>query len=323
MTKALHGVVAHFGDALARAAHRLEPRFTFDAHAAMHRQTAPPLSSPGRWSPNRHCRLVRAADGWLAVNLARADDVRSVPAWTGCALGAEPWTAVRDFCADRPTSALLESAVLLGLPVAIVGERTAADPVTASSERRAHWTLRAFDLSALWAGPLCGSLLARCGIEVTKIESPGRPDPMRRDAALNGAKRHLTLPLDSSEAKALIAQADILITNSRAAALARLGLSPDTLFALNPTLIWVAITAHGFVGPGAQRVGFGDDCAAAGGLVAWRDDAPRFLGDALADPLTGIAAATAALDAVAGARGGLIDISLAGTAALAARVFHG
>ena len=73
----------------------------------------------------------------------------------------------------------------------------------------------------------------------------------------------------------------------------------------------MAITAHGFAGPGATRVGFGDDCAAAGGLVRWEDGAPRFLGDALADPLTGLEAALAVL---AGQRG-LVDMAMARVAA--------
>ena len=73
----------------------------------------------------------------------------------------------------------------------------------------------------------------------------------------------------------------------------------------------MAITAHGFTGPGALRVGFGDDCAAAGGLVDWQGDEPRFRGDALADPLTGLEAALAVL----AGRTGLIDMAMARIAA--------
>ena len=78
-----------------------------------------------------------------------------------------------------------------------------------------------------------------------------------------------------------------------------------------PHLAWVTITAHGFTGEGAGRVGFGDDCAVAGGLVRWEAGKPRFLGDALADPLTGLDAATRVL---AGERG-LIDMAMARVAA--------
>jgi crotonobetainyl-CoA:carnitine CoA-transferase CaiB-like acyl-CoA transferase len=92
-------------------------------------------------------------------------------------------------------------------------------------------------------------------------------------------------------------------------------LTPEALFARNPALLWIAITAHGFTGPDAMRVGFGDDCAAAGGLIGWIDGQPHFLGDALADPLTGLHAARLALECLAEGQGGLLDVALAPTAA--------
>ncbi len=100
---------------------------------------------------------------------------------------------------------------------------------------------------------------------------------------------------------------DVLVTSARTPALARLGLEPSRFAGLT----WVAVTAHGFTGPGAARVGFGDDCAAAGGLLDRVGDEPRFAGDALADPLTGLEAALAVL---AGQRG-LIDMAMARVAA--------
>lgn len=89
--------------------------------------------------------------------------------------------------------------------------------------------------------------------------------------------------------------------------------------AARPGLVWIAITGHGWTGPGAQRAGFGDDAAVAGGLVDWAGDEPRFAGDALADPLTGLAAALADLDAMQRGGGVLVDVSLAVTAACAAQ----
>jgi crotonobetainyl-CoA:carnitine CoA-transferase CaiB-like acyl-CoA transferase len=172
------------------------------------------------------------------------------------------------------------------------------------------------DLSALWAGPLCAGLLAQAGSEVVRIESLGRPDPTpdaspRLDAFLNGDKARLPLDLRSeagrTRLRAEIDQADVLVTSARPAALAQLGLTPQRL----SHLTWVAITAHGFTGAAADRVGFGDDCAAAGGLLDQELGEPRFLGDALADPLTGLEAALAVL---AGQRG-LIDMAMARVAA--------
>ncbi|MGV0732143.1 CoA transferase [Mycolicibacter sinensis] len=66
----------------------------------------------------------------------------------------------------------------------------------------------------------------------------------------------------------------------------------------------------------AEPPGFGDDTAVAGGLVG-RDGAadPVFCGDAIADPLTGIEAAVAVLDSLAGGGGEVITLSLAAVAA--------
>ena len=331
-------VVAAMGERLCAAARVIGGEVDFDPVVALSR--APPLA--------RSCRLVEAADGWIAVNLAREEDIAAVPAWTGCALDGELWGAIEAVARDARISALLEQAHLLGMPVAGVGECSRSNaqiplpripelveglpfffdcvaekegrPST-SSGIRGICPLSVLDLSALWAGPYCGGLLAEAGLSVTKVESQSRPDPTPQsdpalDKRLNGRKPRMSLDFSNKDALARLAsQADILITSARPHALARLGLTEESLFACNPDLIWVAITAHGWHGDAAMRVGFGDDCAAAGGLVEWRGGVPNFIGDALADPLTGIAAATLAMEAVAQGQTGLIDVALARVAA--------
>ena len=188
--------------------------------------------------------------------------------------------------------------------------------------------LRVVDLSALWAGPLCGAVLAAMGAEVTKIESVGRPDPtcvsmpdfFRR---LNGRKTELRLDFASADDRARLRDtflaADIVITSARPRAFGGLGIEPADAFAANPSLVWVAITAYGWTGKAAARVGFGDDTAAAGGLVRWTAKGePRFAGDALSDPVTGLAAALGALQGVAAGGGMLVDAAMAQCAAAAA-----
>ncbi|MFN3819329.1 CoA transferase [Blastomonas sp.] len=278
------------------------------------------LQPPGLWSPNRHCRLVEAADGWLAVNMAREDDLACIPAWLECEIAGDPWRSIIGGAKKQTAVRLRDRAVLLGLPVSIVGEAQAASPPVLARAVREDRRLRVVDLSALWAGPLCGALLAQAGMDVTRIESPSRPDPTaistpQHSARLNGSKRRIDMDLHSPRLLQEIAAADVLITSARSPALARLGISLERLSTLNPGLIWVAITGHGFAGADAMRVGFGDDTAAAGGLVAWSDGVPRFIGDALADPLTGLRAAHLALQAVVRAQSGLIDVALAPTAA--------
>ena len=67
-----------------------------------------------------------------------------------------------------------------------------------------------------------------------------------------------------------------------------------------------------------MRVALGDDAAAAGGLVGWVDDGPVFIADAVADPLTGLVAAHAVVEAVRGGGRWLVDIALARVASTVA-----
>ena len=323
-------LLAADGQRLCAAAQALGGQIDFDAQRVLRRDPALALQPPGIWSANRHCCLVEAADGWIAVNLARDDDLRSVPAWIGCAADAEPWQAIVAAAQTQSCETLLAQAYFLAMPVAKVGEAEAAIPRQSgpSQAKRSAQSLRTVDLSALWAGPLCGGLLAEAGAQVTKIESSARRDPTPQttpllDEQLNRRKRRLVLDFslaaDLARMIEMIAGADVLITSARPHALARLGLKPEELFAANPKLIWVAITAYGWGDDTALRIGFGDDCAAAGGLLDWEHGVPRFIGDALADPLTGVTSAIAALEAVAAGRSGLLDVALAPVAAIYAQ----
>jgi crotonobetainyl-CoA:carnitine CoA-transferase CaiB-like acyl-CoA transferase len=182
----------------------------------------------------------------------------------------------------------------------------------------------AIDLSALWAGPLCGQLLRQTGVRVIKVESAARPEPSRQTLPvffdqLNAGKESVVLDFDDRanrvRLRRLIEAADIVISSARPRALEQLDLDPAELVRDRPALVWIAITAHGWHGSAGQRVGFGDDAAAAAGLVATGDDGrPAFMGDAIADPLTGLSAAAAALRARLQGAGGLYDISLRGCA---------
>jgi crotonobetainyl-CoA:carnitine CoA-transferase CaiB-like acyl-CoA transferase len=265
--------------------------------------------------------LIEARDGWMAVSLARDDDLRCVPAWTGCALDADPWQAVSTYLAHTTCAAALEGSQMLHLPVAQCNEAKLPQQAGLSaSVGRRDKALKAIDLSALWAGPLCGGLLAAAGVAVTRIHWATRPDPTQNAAPilhqrLNGLKSSLSMALDDPRLLDAIADADILITSGRPHALARHGLTEEALLALNPELILVAITAHGWHGDAAMRTGFGDDCAAAGGLISWQEGTPQFIGDALADPLTGLEAALSVAHAVESGHAGVIDIAVSQTAA--------
>ncbi len=310
----------------------LGPRIEPDVRAWTDRAADLPLGRPGLWSPNRACRMVRAADGWIAVNLARADDRDLVPAWLGRNAADDPWPAVLEGARWRPWRELVATARLLALPVAGLGEVTAGGleaPLIAAGRpaKAPRKALGVVDLSSLWAGPLCGAVLAACGAAVTKVESVRRPDPSRTSTPglfrrLNGTKTELSLDFAAAGGWARLREtmlsADVVISSARPRAFEQLDLSPASLFALRPDLVWVAISGYGWTGEAADRVAFGDDAAAAGGLVNWTARGPRFLGDALADPLTGLSAAAGALRALAQGGGAIVDAALARTAAGAA-----
>ena len=177
------------------------------------------------------------------------------------------------------------------------------------------------DLSVMWAGPLCGDLLARAGAQVIKVESPSRPDGARLGLPefyelLNGKKQHRSIGFDASEGRAellgLLQNADIVITSCRPRALEQMGIDPRDVVRQSG-VIWAAITGYGW-GQG-HKVAFGDDAAAAGGLVCRAGVLPCFIGDAIADPLTGGTAAAAVMEQWLSGSPGFLDISMVGSAA--------
>src|SRR5580704_8042688 len=278
------------------------------------------------------CHLFATADRWVAVSLPRAADMEAVPAWLE--LDVPPttapavWEAVEAAFAERDPDVLLARAALLGLPVAAVGEAASTPAVewVALGPAPAHDVAGALvvDLSALWAGPLCGDLLAGAGATVVKVESATRPDGARRGPAaffdlLNWRKRSVALNLQSDEGirllRALVRRADVVIEASRPRALAQFAIGARDVVRDGGPQVWISITGHGRTGAAANRVAFGDDAAVAGGLVVWAAETPLFCADAVADPVTGLTAANACLSALAGGGRWLLDVSMAGVCA--------
>lgn len=275
-------------------------------------------------------RLLRATDGWLAVTLARDDDWALLPAWLGLdeAVG---WDEIAHAVAAWSAAVTVERGALLGLAVALLP--TTPSGVAAVSrtpaageavEPRPLTDVVVVDLSSLWAGPLCGSLLADAGATVLKVESTSRPDGARLGPPaffdlLNAGKRSVAVDLATSTGvtvlRQLIDQADVVIESSRPRALEQLGIDAPAFLTAGRTSAWVSITGHGRTGAGRNRVAFGDDAAVAGGLVCWSESQPCFCADAVADPLAGLTAATAVVEALAERGRWLLDVSMAGVAA--------
>jgi hypothetical protein len=287
----------------------------------------------GSTSCGGSCRLFPCPGGFMAVSLARREDVDLVPAWLELAHAPTSvpaaWSEVGRHLARRDPHGLLERAVLLGLPVARLGEVAGRPAVLRSAlgdgpPRPDADGLVVVDLSSLWAGPLCGDLLADAGADVVKVESVQRPDGARRGPReffdlLNGRKRSVALDVQSPEGAAalgaLVRRADVVIEASRPRALVQLGIDGADVVASGGPQVWVSITGYGRGGDAANRVAFGDDAAIAGGLVVWRDDGPLFCADAIADPLTGLTAAGACLDALAAGGRWLLDVSMSAVSA--------
>jgi len=285
----------------------------------------------GTTSCGGSCRLLASRDGLVAVSLARDEDFEAIPAWLE--LDYTPrstpaaWSAVADAVANRDLDELVARGALLGLPVARAGEAKGRTDVTrlplGPAPAREPGGLIVIDLSALWAGPLCGDLLAGTGATVIKVESPSRPDGARRGPAgffdlLNGRKRSVALDFRQTGGRdtlrALIRAADVVIEASRPRALEQLDVrAADEVRAGGPQ-VWISITGYGRDDETA-RVAFGDDAAVGGGLVVWHDGTAMFCADAVADPITGLAAANACLDALASGGRWLLDVSMAAVCA--------
>jgi hypothetical protein len=283
------------------------------------------LSPQGRISAGGATRLMRSSDGWCALTLSRQDDVDAVSALLESdAVADDPWPAVEQWMAGNTSADVTARARLLGLPAAALGETPAAPPRiqalgTTAAPREPSGLLVA-DLSSMWAGPLCGQLLARAGATVVKVETLRRADGTRAGPStffdwMNSGKLSYAVDFDQPVGlRQLLEIADVVIESSRPAALAHRGLGPTDI-ARRDGRVWLRITGHGADGERANWVAFGDDAAVSGGLVDGSESDPVFCGDAIADPLTGLHAALASAESLSRGGGELIELSMAAVAA--------
>lgn len=283
------------------------------------------IAPKGHSSANQVCRLLPTSRGYLALNMARPEDWSLLPAWLQTPV--ENWQQVAEAVAQRPTEALIERGRLMGLALSSPAEPLHFDWQDSfqHSATGTAATPRVVDLSALWAGPLCSHVLTQCGFEVIKVESISRPDGARQGsphlfAALHKDKECRQCDFSDSKDLArlrdLLISADVVIEGSRPRALEALGLEYARINQLSteqgrPDKLWLSLTAYGRGLPFGQWVGFGDDVAVAAGAVVWSDrNQPQFTGDAIADPLTGLLAASVVLHLRQKQTAGLVDFSL-------------
>ena len=281
------------------------------------------LTRRGRISAGGATRLLATNDGWCAVALPRDDDVASLPALMQVeAINDDPWVTLSCWAATRSMDEVVGRARLLDIAAAALGEAAAEPPTVqrygACTGPRWPDGLLVADLSSLWAGPLCGQLLARAGAVVVKVESPSRPDGTRRGEPaffdwMNAGKLSYCVDFgsESDALRRLLDVADIVIEGSRPAALRRRGLSAEDVPA-QPGRIWLRVNGYR---DQPDRPAFGDDAAVAGGLVGRGADGPVFCGDAIADPLSGLEAARAVGESLRRGGGEVVDVAMAQVAA--------
>jgi crotonobetainyl-CoA:carnitine CoA-transferase CaiB-like acyl-CoA transferase len=189
--------------------------------------------------------------------------------------------------------------------------------------------LKVLELARVLAGPWCTMMLADLGADVLKLEPPEGDDtralgPPFRDglsayfACCNRNKRSLALDLRVPAAQpllhALLRWADVVVENFRPGAAQALGLGYEAARAVNPRLVYCAISGYG---PESPRPGYDFVVQAEAGLMGITgaaDGAPAKVGVAVADLATGQYAAFAILAALRQreqtGRGQRIDVSL-------------
>ena len=181
--------------------------------------------------------------------------------------------------------------------------------------------VKVVELSMYVQGPVAGLTLASLGADVVKIERVGAEDHMRnfhsvfgvtfdddgRDwlyASLNRNKRAVAIDTGSDEGRAvfhrMIADADVFVTNMRESALAAIKADPDSLFAVNPGLVYCRGAGFGTRGPlkddpcqdtvGMAYSGFMDTTAPS--------DVPNYPPGSMSDILTGTSMASGIMAAL-------------------------
>jgi crotonobetainyl-CoA:carnitine CoA-transferase CaiB-like acyl-CoA transferase len=198
--------------------------------------------------------------------------------------------------------------------------------------------VRVLDLSRLLPGPFCSLLLADFGADVVKVEDTGRGDYMRwappvyegadpsaasaMFLALNRNKRSVRIDLKDERGRdvlfALAREADVLLESFRPGVLDRLDCGYEALRAVNPGLVYCAISGYGQDSPLRDRSGHDLNYLALAGLLGLtgeRDGAPVQPAGQIAD--LGGGALMAAFGILAALRerdrsgeGQLVDVSM-------------
>ena len=168
--------------------------------------------------------------------------------------------------------------------------------------------IKVLDLTRLAPGPFCTMILGDFGADIIRVQEPGPPTGRRAEQAgkagtkmvgaggsaahnaLHRNKKSVGINLKDPEAREVFYQlareADVLVEEMRPGVAKRLGIDYDTLKAMNPRLIYCAVTGYGQTGPYAKLAGHDlNYIAQAGalGLIGDKDGNPVIPQNLVAD----------------------------------------
>lgn len=149
--------------------------------------------------------------------------------------------------------------------------------------------IKVVEITSIYSGPMAGMMLAELGAQVTKVESPSGPDPVRGQGlggtpdgvnstfySLNRGKRFCAVDGKTQRGRELlfdlVVSADVFIHNMRPGKAEGLGLDYEALAAKNPRIIYGAITGHGPEGPEAHLPAYDYVVQAKLGMVDYQRD---------------------------------------------------
>jgi crotonobetainyl-CoA:carnitine CoA-transferase CaiB-like acyl-CoA transferase len=162
--------------------------------------------------------------------------------------------------------------------------------------------IRVLDFGAFIAGPYAAEIMSMLGADVVKVEPIGSGDPFRRGEGTaspyfvqaNAGKKSIAVNLKTPEGrdliKLLLPKFDVLIENSRPGVMDRLGIGPDVVRAINPSMIYASASGFGDSGPWRDRAAYDTMGLSMSGflsLMSAQDDL-QLAGTCIGDLTTGL-----------------------------------
>lgn len=193
--------------------------------------------------------------------------------------------------------------------------------------------VRVLDLTRALAGPYCSMMLADMGADVLKVEMPKTGDEARGWGppfingesgyflSVNRNKKGMTLNLKDARGQEilakLMARADVVLQNFSPGTLEKLGFPYERITALNPRIVYCAISGFGQSGPSASKAAYDQILQGLGGIMSITGPVggpPIKVGVPIADIASGMFAAYAVMVALfhreRTGQGQMIDTSL-------------